>query len=166
MAAWRNNDQSARRLGIGAAMKRGLIAATAVVLFWAGFAYDVSRPADQHAYRRLLLQAAEAAHDAAQTGRLVGEQQLAGRLPALFATTAYDDAATALAGAQQKFASQGPPDETSAASRDRLAPLLQATVRALGDTAEAAGNAGRRAGVARLGGLARQLDDFVTAQRS
>lgn len=146
--------------------RRGLIAGAAVLLLWAGFAYDVSRPVDATAYRRTLLQVAEAAHDAAQTGRLVGEQELAGRVTAAFAATAFDDAATGLAGAQLKFASQGPPEPSSAAARDRLAPLLAATVTALGDTAEAADDAALRDGTGRLGGLASQLEDFVTAQRS
>src|SRR4051794_38609578 len=46
---------------------RVLIAAVAVVALWAGFAYDVSRPADARGYQRALVQAAESAHDAAQT---------------------------------------------------------------------------------------------------
>jgi hypothetical protein len=144
---------------------RAVIAAAAVVALWAGFAYDVSRPADARDYQRTLVQAAESAHDAAQTAVLVGELELAGKVTGLFATTAFDDAAKALAGAEQKFAVQGPPDGASAARRDQLGPLLNTAVTALGDTAQAADDARLRDGVGRLKDLAGQLDDFVEAQR-
>src|SRR3954470_14214881 len=97
------------------------VAVTAVALLWAGFAYTVSRPADYQSYQRTVLQVAESAHDATQTGRLAAEQQLAGRVTTVFARTAFDDASQALAGAQQKFALQGPPDARSVVLRDQLA---------------------------------------------
>jgi hypothetical protein len=136
------------------------------VLLWAGFAYDVSRPADGKRYQRTMLQVAEAAHDADQTGRLTGEQQLAGQVTAAFAVTSYDDATKALAGAQQKFAGEGPPDDRSAALRDRLSPLLSASVIALGDTAQARDDDTRRDGVRRLDALAGELSAFVSAYAS
>jgi hypothetical protein len=142
------------------------VAGAALTLLWAGFAYDVSRPDDFRSYRRTLLQVAESAHDAAQTGRLVAEQQLAGRVTGGFARTAFDDAAKALAGAQQKFAGEGPPDAESRALRDRLSPLLAAEVVTLGDTAEAADDRRLRSGADALGSLAQRLDDFITAQQS
>jgi hypothetical protein len=138
----------------------------AVLLLWAGLAYDLTRPVDARGYHRTMVQVAEAAHDATESGRLTGEQQLAGHVTGPFARTSFDDAARALAGAQRKFAGQGPPDAASARLRDELAPLLAASVRALGDTAEAGGDDDRRAGVDRLGELAGRLADFVTAYAS
>jgi hypothetical protein len=137
----------------------------AVALLWAGFAYDLARPTDYQAYHRTMLQVAETAHDAAQTGRLTAQQQLAGHVTTAFAVTAFDDASQALAGAQKKFAVQGPPDSQSEALRDTLAPLLAASVTVLGDTAEAADDSTLRAGAARLDALAQQLDDFITAHQ-
>ncbi|MFI5890086.1 hypothetical protein ACIA5D_08185 [Actinoplanes sp. NPDC051513] len=145
---------------------RAAIAAVAVVLLWAGFAYDMSRPADGKQYRRTMLQVAEAAYDATQTGRLVGEQELAGNVTAAYAITAYDDATKALAGAQQKFAGEGPPDDRSAALRDQLSPLLSDAVLTLGDTAQARDDRALRDGVRKLDVLAGKLDDFVTAYAS
>jgi hypothetical protein len=138
-----------------------VIAAVAVVGLWAGFAYDVSRPVDPARYRRVLLQAAESAHDAAQTAALIGGLEISGKVTGPFAATAFDDTAKGLAGAQQKFAAEGPPDTESAARRDRLNVLLSAAVTALGDTAEAEEDSDLRSGVARLGDVANQLDDFV-----
>jgi hypothetical protein len=145
---------------------RTVVAAIAVMTMWLGLAYDLSRPQEPSGYLRTLLQAAESAHDATQTGRLVGEQVLAGRVTTLFATAAFDDATTALAGAQQKFASQSPPDDRSAGLRDQLGPLLAQSVTALGDTVRATGDGPLRAGVTRLRDLAERLDDFITAQQS
>jgi hypothetical protein len=144
---------------------RAVIAAVAVVALWAGFAYDVSRPADARRYQRTLVQAAESAHDAAQTAVLVGELELAGKVSGLFATAAFDDAAKGLAGAEQKFAAQGPPDSASAARRDQLGPLLSTAVTALGDTSQATDDTRLRASVGRLKYVAVRLDDFVEAQR-
>jgi hypothetical protein len=110
------------------------------------------------------VQAAESAHDAAQTAVLVGELELAGKVTGLFATAAFDDAAKGLAGAEQKFASQGPPDSASAARRDELDPLLSAAVTVLGDT-EATDDNRLRGDVGRLKDVAARLDDFVEAQR-
>jgi hypothetical protein len=112
-------------------------------------------------YRRVLAQAAEAAHDAAQTAAVVGALEVAGKVTGPFATTAFDDAAKGLSGAEQKFAAEGPPDTQSAGRRDRLNVLLGSAVTALGDTAQADDDSGLRAGVARLNDIAKQLDDFV-----
>jgi len=112
------------------------VAAAAVGLLWAGFA-----------------------------GRLAAEQRLDDRVTPAFARTAFDNATTVLAGALTKFARQGPPDAAAAALRDELSPLLTATVSTLGDTAEADSDTDLRAGADRLGTLARQLDDFITAHR-
>ncbi len=139
------------------------VAAGAVTILWAGLAYDVARPADYRDYSRTMVQVAESAHDAAQTGRLVAQEQLAGRLTGLYSVAAYDDAAKGLAGAQKKFAAQGPPDKASAELRDRLSPLLAGTVEALGDTAEAGDDRTREIGVEKLGGLASQFQDFIEA---
>jgi hypothetical protein len=141
------------------------VAVTAVALLWAGFAYNMSRPADYRAYQRTVLQVAESAHDATQTGRLTAEQQLTGRVSTAFARTAFDDAGQALAGAQKKFTTEGPPDPRSVALRDRLAPLLSSAVTALGNTSEAHDDSTLRAGAAQLDALAQQLDDFITAHQ-
>ena len=142
---------------------RVVVAGAAVLVLWAGFAYNVTKPDDYRAYERTMVQVAGSAHDAAQTGRLTGEQELAGNLTMVFARTSFDDASRALAGAQHKFAGQGPPDDRSVALRDRLGPLLAALVVALGDTAEAPDDATLRAGVRRLTELAGELDDFLSA---
>jgi hypothetical protein len=139
------------------------VAAGAVVVLWAGLAYDLSRPDDYRGYSRTMVQVAEAAHDAAQTGRLVARQQLAGQVTRWYATAAYDDAAKGAAGAAKKFAGQGPPDAASQRLRDELSPLLASTVVALGDTAEADDDRTLAGGADRLGSLAGQLGDFVEA---
>lgn len=82
---------------------RLMIAAAAAPLLWAGLAYQVSRPQDASGYQRVALQVAGSAHDAAATGVLVGRQQLRRHVTAAFAATAYDDAMTAVAGAEQKM---------------------------------------------------------------
>jgi hypothetical protein len=41
---------------------------------------------------------------------------MAGRVTGPFATTAFDDAAKGLSGAERKFAAEGPPDDRSATS--------------------------------------------------
>lgn len=137
------------------------MAASAVIILWAGLAYNVARPADYRDYSRTMVQVAESAHDAAQSGRLVAQQQLAGQVTGPYSVAAYDDAAKGLAGAQKKFAGQGPPDDASAKLRDALSPLLGDTVVALGDTAEADNNRSRRQGAERLGTLASQFQDFI-----
>jgi hypothetical protein len=139
------------------------VAGAAVLVLWGGLAYNTAKPGDYRSYERTMVQVAGSAHDAAQTGRLTGEQELAGHVTQLFARTSFDDAAKALAGAQQKFAGQGPPDERSAALRDRLSPLLAAAVVALGDAAEAPDDAALRDGVRRLDELAGKFDDFLSA---
>jgi hypothetical protein len=144
---------------------RTVTAISAVALFWAGLAYDLSRPADYRAYHRTVLQVAAAAYDAAQTGRLIGEQVLADKATKPYATTTFDDAIKALAGAQKQFASQPPPDERSRRLRDEIGPLLAREVAALGDTAEATDEAALRAGVRTLGDVARHLDTFIEAHQ-
>jgi hypothetical protein len=139
------------------------VAVGAVVLLWAGLAYHLSRPDDYRHYTRTMVQVAQAAHDAAQTGRLVAQQQLAGRVTGRYATAAYDDATKGVAGAAKKFAGQGPPDDASRRLRDQLSPLLGGTVAALGDTAQAGDDSARRAAADHLGELAGQLGDFVEA---
>jgi hypothetical protein len=107
------------------------------------------------------MQAAESAHDATQTAALVARLEAAGRVTGPFATAAFDDAAKGLAGAQRKFASEGPPDAESAGRRDRLNVLLGVAVTVLGDTAQTGDDGALRSGAARLDQVARQLDDFV-----
>jgi hypothetical protein len=143
--------------------RRIAVAAAAVAVFWAGLAFNLTRTPDYDAYHRTLLQVAESAHDATQTGRLVAQEQLGGRVNGAFASAAFGDAAKALAGAQRKFAGQGPPDARSAALRDGLSPLLSQAVIALGDAAEAAGDTRLKAASDRLDQLAGQLRAFITA---
>ncbi|MFI7600315.1 hypothetical protein [Actinoplanes sp. NPDC049681] len=143
------------------------IAATALLLFWAGVAYQVSGPTAPEDYRRTMVQVAEATHDAAGTGALVARQQLAGQVFPTFADTAYDDASTALAGAARQLAAEPPPDPAGTAMRDRLAPLLRDTVKDLGDAATAEGDDQRRGAADRLdrhaADLSRLLKDWGAA---
>jgi hypothetical protein len=144
---------------------RVAVAMAAAALFWAGLAYNLSRPPDYRSYHRTVLQVAGAAHDAAETGRLTGEQLLAHKATALYADTAFDDATKALAGAQKQFASQAPPDGASRRLRDEISPLLAQEVTALGDTTQATDDASLQTGVRTLDGLAQQLDAFITAHQ-
>ncbi|MEV4641332.1 hypothetical protein AB0J80_28715 [Actinoplanes sp. NPDC049548] len=137
------------------------IAATALLLFWAGVAYQVTKPADPGDYRRTLVQVAQATHDAAGTGSLVARQQLAGQVFGAFAATAYDDAATALAGAASDLAAEPPPDTAGAAMRDRLATLLHRTVKDLGDAATAGDDTARRGAADRLDRTAAELEGLL-----
>ncbi|WP_067509453.1 hypothetical protein [Actinoplanes sp. TFC3] len=137
---------------------------TALVLLWAGFAYNLSRPVNYQGFHRTMLQVAETVHDATQTGRLAAQQQLAGQVIAPFTRTVFDDATRALAGAEKKFAGQAPPDARSAALRDQLAPLLATAVTTLADTAQAGDDQALRTGADQLGELAERLGDFITAQ--
>jgi len=139
---------------------------TAMLLLWAGFAYQVSRPVDADGYRRTITQVVATTHDAASTAALTGHQQLAGQVFAAFATSAYDDAGKALAGAQKKLAGQPPPDDASARLRDRVAALMQATVQAFGDAATARSDEALRAAVAALDHLARNLGALLTQLES
>ncbi len=139
------------------------IATVAVASLWAGLAYQVSRPGDARDYARTMVQVAESAHDAAQAGRLVAEQELAGRVTTAFSTAAYDDATRGLAGAQKKFAGQGPPDAASRRLRDELSPLLARETAALGDAAEAGNDRTRKDAAERLGALAATLRQFIEA---
>jgi hypothetical protein len=141
------------------------IAVVAVLLLWAGFAYTVSRPVDARGYLRTALQVAEGAHDAAATGALIGRQQLGDKVFGTFTVAAYDDAAKGLAGAAHKLAEQAPPDDGSAALRDRLAPLVQTAVRELGDAARADDNAALRTAVSGLDDVADQLSDVIEQYR-
>jgi hypothetical protein len=140
---------------------RLVIAAAAVGLLWAGLAYNMSKPGDATGYLRTALQVAASAHDGASTGVLIGRQQLDQQVFAAFAVSAYDDARQALAGAQKKLADTPPPDKTSARLRDRLAPLVQAAVRDLGDAAQASGDAGLSAAVEALQHDAGRLGDLI-----
>ena len=142
---------------------RVAISAAAVLVLWAGLAYDVSRPADERAYHRTMVQVAAAAHDAAQAGRLIAEQERAQHVTGPYARTAFDDAAKALAGAQKKFVSQAPPDDRTARLRDELRPLLAEETIALGDASRAADDGSLRSGARRLADLAKRLDDLRTA---
>jgi hypothetical protein len=140
---------------------RAAIGVTGVALLWAGFAYTVSRPVDASGYLRSAVQVAESAHDAAVTGALTGRQQLDGQVFAVFAATAYDDATKTVAGAAKKLAGQPPPDDTSAALRDRLATLVQTTVRELGDAAAADDEQALSTAVNELDDVAGKLDDLI-----
>jgi hypothetical protein len=143
------------------AVNRLAIAAAAVLLFWAGLAYNLSRPADASDYLRTALQAAASAHDGAASGVLIGRQQLDRQVFAAFAVSAYEDAGQALAGAQKTLADTPPPDEASAGLRDRLAPVVQAAVHDLGDAAVASDAATLRAAVDALSQDAEQLHTLI-----
>ncbi|UQU67807.1 hypothetical protein COUCH_16685 [Couchioplanes caeruleus] len=140
------------------------VVAAVAVLFWAGLAVQLSRPGDYRAYHRTVLQVAQGAHDAAQTAKLTAQLRAGHRTTAAFTGAAFDDAAKALAGVQKQFAGQAPPDERAAGLRDRLGPLLARETAALGDVMRATDDAALRSGARALDDLARQLDDFITAE--
>jgi hypothetical protein len=144
---------------------RAAVAVGAVALLWVGLAYNLSRPGNYRTYHRTMLQVAAAAHDAAQTGRLTGEQLLAHRVTTPYAHSAFNDAIEALAGAQKQFASHTPPDMQSSHLGDQLSPLLAQEVIALGNTAQAADDTSLRTGIGTLDTLAERLDAFITAHR-
>ncbi|WIM93027.1 hypothetical protein ACTOB_004992 [Actinoplanes oblitus] len=137
------------------------IAAAAVLLFWAGIAYRVTEPPTAGDYRRTLVQVAATTHDAASTTALTARQQLDDRIFATFATSAYDDARTALAGAAEKLAAKPPPDDRTAGMRDRLVPLLQRTTAEAGAAATADDDVARRTAAERLDRVADDLDDLL-----
>jgi hypothetical protein len=144
---------------------RSLLVLGAVLALWAGFAWTVSRPDDFAAYSRTIGQVAESTHDATRTGWLVGRQQLAGRLTATFAATAYADAGRTIAGAQQLFARAVAPDRRAMSLRDQLGPLLAEAVADLADAAGANDRAALASAVDRLGSVADRLDTFIGSHR-
>jgi acyl-CoA reductase-like NAD-dependent aldehyde dehydrogenase len=137
----------------------------ALVLLWAGLAYDLSRPSDQSTYHRAVVQVAESAHDGVRTGWLVGREELSGRVFGTFVTATFDDAEKAVAGASKQFAGEAPPDEASTRLRDQLSPMLQSAARLLGDASQASDDNALREAVDALGKLADQLDAFVEANQ-
>jgi hypothetical protein len=137
----------------------------AVLLLWAGFAYNVTRPPDDRAYRRTVVQVAESVHDGVGTAWLVGREKLAGRVFETFATAGFDDALKAVGGAADQFAENEPPDGPSARLRDELAPLVASAVRWLGDAAHAADDKALRVAADALGPLADRLAAFVAANQ-
>jgi hypothetical protein len=139
------------------------IAATALVLLWAGFAYDLSRPPDGSDYHRTVLQVTRTAHDAAATGALIGRQQLDGRVFGPFAVSAYRDATRAMGSARRRLTEQAPPDGASMAQRDRIAPIMGAAADHLGDAASARDDARLRAAVDDLEHDVRQLATLLRA---
>jgi hypothetical protein len=141
---------------------RSAIAAVALLALWAGFAFDLSRPADATDYRRTAVQVAQSAHDAASTAALIARQQLQGRVFGTFATSAYQDAAEAAAGAAKKITGHPPPDRDAARLRDRIAGLVQATVRDLGAAVRATDAAALRAAAAGLERSAQALRALLT----
>jgi acyl-CoA reductase-like NAD-dependent aldehyde dehydrogenase len=141
------------------------IALAAVLLLWAGFAYDVTRPTDRREYHRTAVQVAESAHDGVRTGWLIGREQLAGRVFGTYVTATFDDAEKAVAGASKQFAAEAPPDEASTRLRDQLSPLLHSAVQLLADASEPADDSALRQAVDELGKLADQLDEFVEANQ-
>ncbi|MFG1656984.1 hypothetical protein ACGFIY_10690 [Micromonospora chersina] len=144
---------------------RLILSAAALLALWAAVAYHVSRPPDAGDYLRTVTQVATSAHDAAATGVLVGRQQLRGGVTDAYAATAYDDGLRAVAGAQRKLAGAVPPDDGSAALRDRLSPLVQATARDLTDAARAADDPALRAAVEALDENSRRLAELIEEQR-
>jgi hypothetical protein len=147
-------------------LSRAAIAVVAVALFWAGFAYAVTKPADASSYLRSALQVAEATRDAAVTGALIGRQQLDDRVFGAFAATAYDDAIQGLAGAAKKLADQPPPDAASARLRDELLALVQTAVVDLGDAAATEDDGVLRTVVEGLTEVAARLADLIERYRA
>jgi hypothetical protein len=142
-------------------VRRVLISLGAVLALWAGFAATVTGPPDRSDYRRTAVQAAGSARDAAGPGALVARTQLDGDAFGTFADTAYEDATRTLAGAAKQIAEQTPPDDASAQLRDKVLPLVQEAVRALGDASRAANETALRSALAALDDVADRLADIV-----
>jgi hypothetical protein len=137
----------------------------ALVLFWAGFAYDATRPPDPKSYHRTVVQVAEATYNGVRTGWLTGREELAGHLFSTYSDAAFGDATKAVSGAAKQFAGEAPPDQASARLRDQLSPMVLEAMRQLGDAAQAENDAALRKAVDGLDALAEQLDAFVEANR-
>src|SRR6476660_1701079 len=142
---------------------RAVPALAGVVLLYAGFVYDLSRPADARHYRDGVVQVAQSAHDAVESGWITGQLELYHRVVPPYADAAYGDATKTLSGAARQFAGQGPPDDRSAALRDQLGPLLQDAVRWLGTAANAGDDEQLRNAVDELDRIGDRLDAFVEA---
>jgi hypothetical protein len=138
------------------------IAAAALFALWAGFAVYLARPDDASDYRRTAVQVTQSAHDAAGTGALIARQQLEDRIFDSFATSAYQDATKAVAGAAKKLAGHPPPDRDSVRLRNRIAGLVQATADDLGDAVRARQAAALRAAAGDLERDARRLERLLT----
>ncbi|PSK65490.1 hypothetical protein B0E53_02547 [Micromonospora sp. MH33] len=146
-------------------VQRLMIAVAALLVLWAGLAYEVSRPQDASGYLRTVLQVAGSAHDAAATGVLVAREQRRQHLTATYAVSAYDDAMKAVAGAQKKLGTEAAPDDASRALRDRLAPLVEAAARALSDAASARDDSALGHAGAALQAAAQQLNELIEDNR-
>jgi hypothetical protein len=133
----------------------------ALLLFWAGYAYNASRPPDERAYRRTARQVAEAVHDAARGAWLTGRLELRGRIIPPYRTAAFNDASKTIAGASKQFAEMAPPDDASRRLRDTLSPLVREVQVRVADAAEAPDDAQLQAAVDALGSLSDRLENVI-----
>jgi hypothetical protein len=139
-----------------------------VALCWSLLAVCASRPSTYTDFRTTAGQAAQATLSAVRTAAVSGRAALAGRMLDPYLATVLRNATDAVAGAQQKLATQEPPATrgrgAAEALRNDLAPLLVRAGQGIGDLAAArsAGDrAGQRAAVDELDRLGEQLADFV-----
>lgn len=141
--------------------------AVVLVVLWGVAGYLIARPTSFHQYRRAAVQAAESGYDALATTQLTVGAQLDGKVTGPATDTTLDWAASAVAGAWQKFAALAPVDDETARMRDELAPALAAAVRVLGDvrTAEDSGPTATAQALQRVDPVADQLSDFVDRHR-
>jgi hypothetical protein len=118
------------------------------------------------AYEEKAATTADAVLSAVENARLAIKAAREDRAFAPYVTTLLDEAEQDASGAQGTFGSIQPPDDMSAALSDRLGPLLEHAVKAIGDLREAA-RGGRMADLARgetpLARASKDLGAFLEA---
>jgi hypothetical protein len=138
-----------------------------LAVLWAVIGYQLTRQPDFHDYRKAAVQAAESAYDAVATAQLTVQAQLDGQVTGAYTDSTLQRGADAVAGAWKQYATAQPVDARSVSIRDELGPLLQESVRVLGDLryAEQLGPAATAHALAAAGPLAEDLSDFVDRHR-
>jgi hypothetical protein len=132
-----------------------------VVLAGAGAGCPGAAETSFHDYRVAAVGSAQAAHNALATAELTGEAVLAKRATSPYAETMLSDSRSALAGAAERFAGVGAPDERCEQIRDELRPLL-ARANVVLSVIESAVT---EQNVADIEPVAEALDAFVRAYR-
>jgi hypothetical protein len=128
----------------------------------------LARAPDDTAYRTLSVRAAQSALDGLETARLVTDARGQAKVPSTTATSLLDDAGTLIEDGQSTVAGVAPPDASSVALRDELAPLLAEANAVYGDVTLARALNNRtawRTALARIEPLAEKLRVFVERHR-
>lgn len=149
-------------------VRKAVVAGILLIATWmVGYALFARAP-DDTAYRTLCVRAAQSALDGLETTRLAADERGQSKIPATTATSLIDDAGTLIGDAQSTVAGVAPPDSSSIALRDELAPLLAQADAAYGDIALARAGNNRpawQAALARLTPLAEKLRAFIERHR-